>query len=114
MGGKTRNSFDFVLFNTSHPDILGKKMDKEYWIDDERELKDLIVMNCFGQRLDMTWLCNARNVSVYVNASWCTDNSSWYQINFNFYNTAQKHLKRFESEMGTLGYSSLFKRESYY
>lgn len=117
IGGKRSKRIHFVLFKTTHPDLLGKKADKEYYIDDGRCLKNLSILDSSGNEISLDWLLNKRNVSVYVNASWCTDGTSWYSLNINFYNTAQRHIARFQEEMNTAGFSvSLLedRHESYY
>lgn len=116
VGGKRGKSIHFVLFKTAHSDVLGKKDGKEYWIDDGRCLKDLSILDSSGNELNLDWLCAVRNISIYASASWCTDDTSWYCLNIRFYNTAQRHIARFDQDMTTAGFSvSLLRdRQTYY
>lgn len=105
IGGKQGKSIHFVLFKTAHSDVLGKKAGKECWIDDERCLKDLSILDKSGNEVNLTWLLEKRNVHVHVSASWSTDGTSWYCLNIRFYNTARKHILKFEQEMNKAGFS---------
>lgn len=105
VGGKRGKRIHFVLFKTNHSDLLGKKMGKEYYIDEERCLKDLSILDKSGNELSLNWLLGRRNVSVHVSAAWCTDGTSWYNLHISFYNTAQRHIVKFQQEMITAGFS---------
>lgn len=105
VGGKRDRRIHFVLFKTMHSDLLGKKEGKEYYIDDGRCLKDLFLLDKSGNELDLTWLCGTRNVHAHVSASWCTDGTSWYNLMISFYNTAQRHVARFDKDMTEAGFS---------
>lgn len=111
VGGKRGRRIHFVLFKTAHSDVLGKKAGKEYWIDDERCLKDLSILDSSGNEISLTWLLGRRNTAVHVSATWSTDGTSWYCLNIRFYNTAQKHIAKFEKEMNTAGYSVCLLRD---
>jgi len=106
IGGTKKRSWNFVLFKTKVSDLLNRK-----WKEDGK-LADLRIMNIFGEELDLSWLHDLRNVGVYFSKAWCTDNTSWYSMSISMCNTAQKHLRRFESEMTPLGYNTrLFEYE---
>ncbi len=111
MGGKDSDSLHFILFKTSHSDITGKIMDKRHWIDNDRKLKDLQLLTIENKEIDLTWLCQLRNASIYISESWCTDKTSWYQLNVSFYNTARKHIKRFKELFSNVGISLSFEGE---
>ncbi len=111
VGGKRGKRIHFVLFKTNHSDVLGKGMGKEYYIDEERCLKDLSILDQSGNELSLTWLLGRRNIHAHVSASWCTDGTSWYCLNIRFYNTAMRHILKFEQEMNAAGYSVLLSRD---
>lgn len=96
VGGTSNKRFDFILFKTSHPDILDKRRDYK-----NRNLKDLSVIWC-GKEINLDWICSARDISVWCNSAWSTANMSHYILNIDFCNTAYKRIKKFGEDTGIL------------
>lgn len=110
MGGRGDWSSSFILFKTDHDDILGKGRNLEYVIDEKRLLKNLTVMNCYGDEVDLNWFCKLKKqANTYVSSTWCTDGTAWYNLNFHFYGAAQKHINRFKTDMESLNYKIDFR-----
>jgi hypothetical protein len=99
VGGRQEKRYNIVLFKTSHEDLLGRKRDLEYIIDKDRYLKDVVLCDVMGgKQTDLSWLCKTRGASFYVHATWCTDNTAWYNVNLTLCNVARKHILRLREE----------------
>lgn len=98
LGGKTVVDSDFILFKTSHDDICGIKRNLEYIIDDKRLFGDLILKDIYNTEIDLTWLCELKKTSVWVNRAWSTDKTSWFVLNIYLYGLAQKHIVRLKED----------------